>query len=1097
MTVLEPFEGHEDVFATGSDGVVWSTSFMADGGWRPWFPIHPKTKMHPGAPVSALQPRSEHIDLFVTGTDGAVWSTFFKKDEAGWRPWFPIHSEVRMHRGAEVSALAPFEGHIDLFITGTDGTVWSTFFEDDLGGWQPWFTIHSEVKMRPGATVTVLQPFEGHVDLFVTGMDGTVWSTFFENDGGGWRPWFTIRTEVKMQPGAKVTALRPFEGHVDLYATGIDGTVWSTFFENGDGGWRPWFPIRSEVKMQRGATVTAVQPFDGHVDLFVTGVDGAVWSTFFENDDEGWRPWFPIHSEVKMQRGATVTAMKPFEGHIDLYVTGTDGAVWSAFFENDAGGWRGWMNITNEPHMQPGATVTTLVAFDGHVDLFVTGTDGAVWSTFFEGHSDWARWFTIHAEVKMQPGATITALQPFEGHVDLFVTGTDGAVWSTFFENDGGGWRPWFTIHAEVRMQPGSTVTALQPFEGHVDLFVTGTDGSVWSTFFEKNGGWSPWFLVRGHTRWTPRMKPGATVTALRPFEGHVDLFVTGTDGSVWSTFFENDNVGWRQWFTIHSETKMQPGATVTALQPFEGHVDLFATGTDGAVWSTFFDNNGGGWQPWFVVHTETRMRPGASVTALQSVEGHVDLFAAGNDGTLWSTYFESEGGWRNWTPLNQPGSIVPGSTASALLGFEDHLGLFVTGVEGTVWATYLQPGRGWLTWFTIHAETKMRAGSTVTAIQPFKGHVDLFANDGNGVVWSTFFESVGGWRDWFALSPNRPMYPGATVTVLQPFEGHVDLFVTGPDGVVWSAFFDNDSGGWKPWFPIHSEVKMQRGATITALQPFDGHVDLFVTGLDGTVWSTFFDNDDDGWRPWFPIHAEAKMQPGAVITALQPFEGHVDLFATGTDGTVWSTFFEQDNGGWQPWFPIHAEVKMKPGATVTAWGDSFGVVLYAVDVGGIIWRTGISRNGGWASWLAMRPELQTHSGATPTLAGGKIYVLSDDGAVWSSSSFNVPFGSPAGLRETLQWRPWQEINAGYPMDPRGVVTVQILDDSSEDEHAEHTNVFVTGSDGAVWSTFWKTKDESRIVRPNTPFWSPGENGYAGGVGSGPGGGYDEEDDGL
>jgi len=94
-----------------------------------------------------------------------------------------------------------------------------------------------------------------------------------------------------------------------------------------------------------------------------------------------------------------------------------------------------------------------------------------------------------------RPGATVTALLPFEGHVDLFVTGTDGAVGSTFFEPEGG-WRNWFLIHPEIRMQPGATVTALLPFPGHVDLFVTGTDGAVWSTFFEPEGGWRNWFLV-------------------------------------------------------------------------------------------------------------------------------------------------------------------------------------------------------------------------------------------------------------------------------------------------------------------------------------------------------------------------------------------------------------------------------------------------------------------------------------------------------------------------------------------------------------------------------------------------------------------------
>ena len=39
----------------------------------------------------------------------------------------------------------------------------------------------------------------------------------------------------------------------------------------------------------------------------------------------------------------------------------------------------------------------------------------------------------------------------------------------------------------------------------------------------------------------------------------------------------------WQAWLLIHSEIKMQPGATVTAVWREAGkHLDLFATGTDG-----------------------------------------------------------------------------------------------------------------------------------------------------------------------------------------------------------------------------------------------------------------------------------------------------------------------------------------------------------------------------------------------------------------------------------------------------------------------------------------------------------------------------------
>jgi hypothetical protein len=156
------------------------------------------------------------------------------------------------------------------------------------------------------------------------------------------------------------------------------------------------------------------------------------------------------------------------------------------------------------------------------------------------------------------------------------------------------------------------------------------------------------------------------------------------------------------------------------------------------------------------------------------------------------------------------------------------------------------------------------------------------------------------------------------------------------------------------------------------------------------------------------------------------------------------------------------------------------------------MWTTFYSREEGWRPWTTIRPEVRMRSGVMPSRAGAKVYALSDDGSVWSSTSYNAPFGSPNELRERLQWHAWEEINAGYPVDPRGAATVQILGERSDDGFAEHTNVYATGTDGAVWSTFWRTQDESRVFRPNVPHWSPGENGYNGGVGLGPGGGYDE-----
>ena len=370
-------------------------------------------------------------------------------------------------------------------------------FEGDGGRYTLTFEAGKLVRVNamPGATVTTLLPFEGHVDVFATSRDdGTVWSSFFEA-GRNWQNWFPIPPGLslaKMKPGATVSVLQPFAGHVDLFATRDDGTVMSTFFE-ADVGWREWFEIRPETQMASGATVSVLQPFAGHVDLFATRHDGTVMSTFFEADG-GWREWFEIHPETRMASGATVTVLQPFEGHVDLFVIGDNHTVMSTFFEAD-GGWREWFEIHPETRMALGATVTVLQPFEGHVDLFATRGDGpeagTVMSTFFEVNDGWRDWFPI-GNVKMKPGATVTVLQPFAGHVDLFATRDDGTVMSTFFEVDGG-WRDWFQI-GNVTMKSGATVTAQQPFEGHVDLFAIGDDGTVMTTFFDADGGWREWF---------------------------------------------------------------------------------------------------------------------------------------------------------------------------------------------------------------------------------------------------------------------------------------------------------------------------------------------------------------------------------------------------------------------------------------------------------------------------------------------------------------------------------------------------------------------------------------------------------------------------
>jgi len=357
-------------------------------------------------------------------------------------------------------------------------------------------------------------------------------------------------------------------------------------------------------------------------------------------------------------------------------------------------------------------------------------------------------------------------------------------------------------------------------------------------------------------------------------------------------------------------------GATVTAAwAPYQpNHLDLFLIRDDGTVWTTWWEA-GRGWQPWFFISGSFTAMPGTAVTAVWAnyQPYHLDLFAIASDGTVWSTWWNVA--TRVWQPWFQIGNVTtgPGSSVSALWASynpDDHLDLFVTDARGTVWSTWWNYADGWQPWFSIGGAVPMAAGAPITAVwAPYKPpHLDLFATDPSGTVWTTWWNlSQQVWQPWFSIGNVKAGPKSSVAARWAPYNpDHIDLFVTDAVGTVWSTWWNVATRVWQPWFPIRPGQAMASGAAVTALwAPYNpDHIDLFVTDEAGTVWSTWW-NYADGWQPWFSIGG-ATLVAGAPITALwAPYHPtHLDIFATDTGGTTWTTWWEA-GPSWQPWFSI------------------------------------------------------------------------------------------------------------------------------------------------------------------------------------------------
>jgi hypothetical protein len=244
----------------------------------------------------------------------------------------------------------------------------------------------------------------------------------------------------------------------------------------------------------------------------------------------------------------------------------------------------------------------------------------------------------------------------------------------------------------------------------------------------------------------------------------------------------------------------------------------------------------------------------------------------------------------------------------------------------------------------------------------------------------------------------------------------------------------------------------------------------------------------------WFPVWPDVRMMPGATVSAVTPSDGHLNLFATGTDGTVWSTWFE--DGNWHRWYAIWPDVRMMPGAAIMARQNSLiNAPLFTTAVDGTVWSTFLDENYFWRPWQAIHPKKRMYPGVTGSLLMGRTYVLDSRGVAWITELGAIDdwWASP----ETAWWRyylAWSDVRSDTRLHPAGGITVVVSGVRGEHAYRYHTDLFACGVDGTVWSTYWETDDSGRAYVYLPPS-DPGEGGAEGGTGLGPGAGGTEEGD--
>lgn len=209
-------------FIAASDGTLWYMTRWGNGSWN-----GPTRKLDPAssAPLmtSVSLAKRENLELFGTGTDGTLWHTWH---DGNWHGW-----EANFDGAKPMQKVIPLLGpaNLEVFGIGVDGTLWHDWYD---GRWHSWEANFDGAD--PGVKIRVVAGVLGpsNLEVFTVDVNGTLRHNWYD---GRWHGWEANFDHAPQRIRNVTCAMGP--AHVEVFAIDIDGTLWHDWY---DGNWHGW-----------------------------------------------------------------------------------------------------------------------------------------------------------------------------------------------------------------------------------------------------------------------------------------------------------------------------------------------------------------------------------------------------------------------------------------------------------------------------------------------------------------------------------------------------------------------------------------------------------------------------------------------------------------------------------------------------------------------------------------------------------------------------------------------------------------------------------------------------------------------------------------
>ena len=269
-----------------------------------------------------------------------------------------------------------------------------------------------------------------------------------------------------------------------LVAVDTSSHVW---WMNSSGGWSS---LGGSATSSPAATTPtpAASPANGIMDVFVRGTDGALWHKWTTNSGTTWSGWKSLGGQVAAGTGPAACSWGA--GRLDVFVQGTDGALWHKWSTNNGATWSKWESLGGKLTSSPDASGATSNTTN-NIRVFVRGTDGACWYKNWTGTA-WSSWKSLGGQLAPNTGPGVMGLDlntTTRGY-EVFVQGTDGQLWWQQFGLAGSTGSTWGHLTACPEVLSASSPAIAFSHSGHTEVWVSTTSWNLMQCF--ATGNWPP-----------------------------------------------------------------------------------------------------------------------------------------------------------------------------------------------------------------------------------------------------------------------------------------------------------------------------------------------------------------------------------------------------------------------------------------------------------------------------------------------------------------------------------------------------------------------------------------------------------------------------